>query len=71
MAGLALGAGQRIFLVRSGMQENREILAHRLEAARQHILGRSANDDVIAILNRQTEQLVADRSADREDLHVG
>jgi hypothetical protein len=33
VAGLALGPGQRIFLVRFGMQEDREILADRAKPA--------------------------------------
>jgi hypothetical protein len=38
VAGLALGTRQRIFLVRLRVQEDREILADRLEAAGQHFL---------------------------------
>jgi hypothetical protein len=36
VAGLALGTGQRVFLVRFGMQEDREILADRAIIPRLH-----------------------------------
>ena len=48
--GLALGARQRIFLVRLRVQENREVLADRLVAQRHHFLRRGADDDPVAIL---------------------
>src|SRR5438105_15505730 len=66
---LSLGARERIFLVRLRVQEHREILAHRLVAEALHFLGRGADHDVVAILDRQPEQLVAHRAADRVDLH--
>ena|SRR5437899_8197225 len=66
---LSLGARERIFLVRLRVQEHREILAHRLVAEALHFLGRRPDDDVVAILYRQPEQLVAHRAADRVELH--
>jgi hypothetical protein len=52
VTGLALGARQRIFCMRMRVQEDREILAHRLETACQHLLGGGTDDHVIAILDR-------------------
>jgi hypothetical protein len=67
--GLALGARQGVFLVRLGMQEHREILADRLEAARQHVLRRGADDDMVVVLHGQAEQPIAHRTADDVGLH--
>ncbi len=66
---LAFGARERVFLVRIRMQEHRKILADRPEALRGHLLGRRADDDVIAVAHRQAEQCVADRAAHRVELH--
>jgi hypothetical protein len=52
------------------MQENREILADRAKALCPHHLGRSANDNIIAILYRQTEQFVANGATDGKDFHA-
>jgi hypothetical protein len=68
-AALALGAGERVFLVGLRMQEHREILAHRLEAQPHHLFGGRAHHDVVTFLDRQAEQLVAHGSADEVDLH--
>src|SRR4030095_7645249 len=68
-AALALGAGKRVLLVRLGVQENREILADRLEAERFHLLGRGADHHVVLVLQREPEQLVAHRAADYVGLH--
>ena len=68
--GLALGAGERVFLVRLWVQENREVLADRLETLGQHGFGRCADDDEITILHRQAEQFVAHGATDCVDLHV-
>ena len=67
--GLALGARERVLLVRLRMQEHREIPADGLVAELDHLLGRRADDDVVAVLHRQAEQLVAHRAADGVDLH--
>ena len=69
--GLALGARERVLLLRFRVQEHREILADRLVAELHHLLGRRADHDVVAVLHRQPEQLVAHRAADGVDLHDG
>ena len=45
VAGLALGAGERVFLFGARMQEHRKIAAHGHEAPARHILGRGADHD--------------------------
>ena len=67
--GLALAAGKRIFLVRRGMEKDREILADRAKAHFPHGLRSGADDDEITVRNRPPEQLIADRAADDVDLH--
>ena len=62
---LPLGARERVLLVRPGVQEHREVLADRAEARGDHVLGRRADHHVVAVLDRQPEQLVAHRAADR------
>ena len=65
----ALGARQRIFFMRHRMQENRKVLAHRLVAELDHLLGRGAYHHVVAIHHWQAEQLIAHGTADHVDLH--
>jgi hypothetical protein len=67
--GLALRAGQRVFLVRVRVQEDRKILAHRQVAGLQHVARTGAGDDPVAIVDRLAQQLVAHRSADHVRLH--
>ena len=67
--GLALSASERILLMGFRVQEDRKIPPDRLEARRPHGLGRGADDDVIAILHRQSEQGIAHRAADQVDFH--
>jgi hypothetical protein len=69
--GLALGARQRVLLARDGVEKDREVLADRLEPEAHHLLRRRADHDVIAVLHREPEELVADRAADLVDLHGG
>ena len=52
------------------MQENREIPADRAEAGGDHVLGRGADHDVVAVLHRQAQQFVAHRAADDVGLHA-
>jgi hypothetical protein len=52
------------------MQEHREILADRLVAQASHLLGGRADDDVIAVLDGQAEQLVPYGSAYDVRLHL-
>ncbi len=68
---LALGARQRVFLARVGMQEHRKVLAHRLVAQRQQLLRQRADHHVVAVDHRAVQQFVADRAADQIDLHGG
>ena len=65
----SLGARQRVFFVRLGMQENGEVAADRLVALRPHDFRRCADDDVVAVFDRQAEQFIADGAADQIDLH--
>ena len=51
--GLALGARQRVFLVRVRVQEHRKILAHRHKAVLHHQLRRGPDDDPVMVLHGQ------------------
>ena len=51
--GLALGAGQRILLVRVRVQEYRKILADRPEAARQQLVRRGPDHHPVTLPDRQ------------------
>ena len=64
---LALGARERVFLVRFRMQEYREVAAHRAESRRQHRLRRHADDDVVTVGDSAAEKFVADDTADLVD----
>jgi hypothetical protein len=66
---LPLGAREGVFLVRFGMEEHGEVLAHGLEAVAHHVLGRGADHDVVPVLDGKAEQLVANRAADAIELH--
>ena len=66
---LTLAAGKRVLLAGSRMQEDREVTPDRAEAAREHLVGRAADHDPVAILDRQPEQGVAHRPADDVGLH--
>jgi hypothetical protein len=68
-AGLALGTGERVLGVRLGVQEDREIRSHGPVALAQQLRGIGADHDVVAVLHRQAEQLVAHRAADEVGLH--
>ena len=67
--GLALGARQGMFLVRLGVQEHREFLAHRAEAPRHHLLGRGPHHHPVALIHGQAEQRIAHRPTDQIGLH--
>jgi hypothetical protein len=68
--GLALGACQRVLLAGFGVQEHREVLAHRAESACCHLLGRGTDHDEITIAGRDPEQAVPHRATDQKNLHV-
>ena len=70
MPALALGASERVLLVRFGMQENREVTPDRLESSGSQRVRRRTDDHIVAILHRQSEQFVADCSAHHVDLHA-
>ena len=67
---LALQPRERVFLGRLGMQEHGEIAAHGAVAEALHLLRRCADDDPVALVRRQPQQLVTDRTADEVDLHA-
>ena len=69
--GLALGARERVFLLRLWMQKDREVAPHRQKAGVDHLLGRGADDDPVAIVHRRPEQRVAHRAADHVKPHQG
>ena len=66
---LALGARQRVLLAGSRMQEHREILADAPVAFALELFGRRADDDPVALLDRQAEQRVTYGAADLIYLH--
>ncbi len=68
-AAFALGARKRVLLMRFRVEENGKVLADRLEAPGDHLLGRRADDYVVLVLQRQAEQLIAHRAADYIRLH--
>ena len=67
--GLALGARERVLLVRVGMEKDREVLADRAETQTHHLVRRAADDHEILILDRQAEERVSHRAADAVTLH--
>ena len=69
VAALALGAGEGVLLAAFGVKEDREILTHRAEAARQHLGGRGADHHPVAVLHRSAEQGIAHRAADDIGFH--
>ena len=69
-AGLALGARERVLLVRLGMEEHREVAADGEVAERAQLVGIGADDDPVAVADRQAEQCVANRAADQIALHL-
>jgi hypothetical protein len=68
-AGLALGAGQRVFLGAARVQEHREILADGLVPLRKQLFGARADDHPVPLPRRQTEQLIAHCAADEINSH--
>ena len=69
--GFALRAGKRVFLVRIGVQEYGKVAADRTKPAREQFVRCGPDDDVVAIGERLSEQLVAHRAADAINLHAG
>jgi hypothetical protein len=70
-AGLAFGPRQCVLLAGLRMQEYRKILADRLVAEAAQVVRARADDDVVAIADRQAEQAVTHRAADEIDFHGG
>ena len=67
--GLALGAREGVLLVRLGMEEHREVGADRLIAGREQRVDVGADENPVAVDDRQAEQCVANRAADEIALH--
>ena len=67
---LAFGARQRIFLLRARMEEHRKILTDRTKALRDHLFGCSPDHHIVAILDGQSQQSIANRSPNHVDLHT-
>ena len=70
-AGLALGAGERVFLVGFGVQVHGEIPAHPPVTPGLQFLRCSAHHDPVPLPHRQAEKLVAHGATDEVDLHAG
>ncbi|GAO26293.1 Nitrogen assimilation regulatory protein NtrX [Alicycliphilus sp. B1] len=66
---LALGARQRVFLVRLGVQEHGKVAPHGHEAARHHVLGPGAHDDPVVVIDGAAQKPVAHGAAHHVDLH--
>ena len=62
-------ARERVFLVRLRMQEHGKVLADGLVAQALHLVGGRADDNVVAVLHGQAEQLIAHGAADDVGLH--
>ena len=68
---LALGAGQRIFFVRFGVQKDGEVLSHRLVAQVNQLLRRGTHHHPVVVLHRQAQQGIPNRATDHVNLHGG
>ena len=68
--GFPLGAGQRVFLVGLGVQEDGEGPADPAVALAQQFFGRTAHDDpVVHLFGAAPEKFVANRAAHQVDFH--
>ena len=65
--GLIFGEG--VLFARLGVEENREVAAHRSEPLFHHLFGRGAHDDPVALPHRTPEQLVPDCAAYEINFH--
>ena len=54
--GLALGAGERVFVLVLRVQEDREILADLPETSGEHLLDTGADHDIVVLMRRAPEQ---------------
>ena len=68
--GLALGAGQCVFLAAVRVQEHREVAADLAVAGGQHVLHRGADHHVVVVAGGKPEQGIAHGAADQVDAHV-
>jgi hypothetical protein len=68
-AGFALGTSQRIFFMRLRMKEYGKVFSNRAIAELDHFVWRRAHDDVIAVFNRQPEELVSHGTAHCVNFH--
>ena len=69
--GLALGAGQRVFLTRLRVEEYREVLADRPVAEGLEFGGRRPDDAPVTLGGREPQELVPDGAANEVHLHAG
>jgi hypothetical protein len=53
---LALGARQRVFLARFGVQKHRKVAPHGQIAQRQHLLGRGAHHHPVVVIHGPAQQ---------------
>ena len=67
--GFAFGSRECVFFVRFWMQKYREVRTDRPVAGGNHFLGGRADDHMVAILHRKTQQLIADAAAHGVDFH--
>ena len=67
--GFAFSAGQRVFLVRGRVQEDRKLLANRAKATHQQIVRGRTDHDPVAFADRPAQQFIAHRAADQIDFH--
>jgi hypothetical protein len=68
-ADLAFGARERIFVAGGRMEKDREVLADASIPLRDQLVGLRADDDPVALLDRQAEQGVAYGPADLVNFH--
>ena len=70
-SGFSLGAGQRVFLMRLGVQKDGKVFAHRQKALGQQGLGGGAHHHPVAVFHSQAQQGIAHRTTHHVNLHGG
>src|SRR5262249_56887190 len=69
-AALALGARQRVLLVRLGMQEHGEVTPDLLHSLARQVFGGAAHDDPVTLFRRSAQELVPNGAADQIHFHA-
>ena len=69
--GFTLGACERVFFARARVQEYRKVFADAAITLSGELIGRCADDDPVALLDRQAEQCVTDCAAHLVNSHAG